>query len=211
MDNKSGLEEGRFDIRVAGKQIGTESFSIISTGDSTSSSSILDFRDPAGKSRRVRIETQLNMDGRFLPREYQLRIDQEGQKGSLVGKFTPGQALFETKGTGKAQKAGLLVGDRYSILDSNVFHHFIFIARRFDLDAKEKAQSFEVIVPQEMDNGVLRVSRVGMDKIPVQGKKRNLHHLRVDSGLLLIDLWVDDQHILYKIALPGKQIEVIRN
>jgi hypothetical protein len=211
MDNKSGIEEGQFAIRVAGKEIGAESFSIASSGDSTSSSSILDFHDPASRNRRVHLETQLNMDGRFLPLAYQLRFDLEAQKGSIVGKFTPGQVLFETRENGNTKRSGLLVGDRYSILDTNVFHHFIFIARLFNFDSKEKTQSFEVIVPQELNSGILRVSDAGMEKIPVQGKTRNLHHLRVDSGMLVIDLWVDDQHVLYKIALPDKQIEVIRN
>jgi hypothetical protein len=47
--------------------------------------------------------------------------------------------------------------------------------------------------------------------IPIRGRKMTLHHLNADSGMLLIDLWVDDQRILYKIALPAKKIEVIRN
>jgi hypothetical protein len=39
----------------------------------------------------------------------------------------------------------------------------------------------------------------------------DLHHLKADSGVLFIDLWIDDQKIVYKIALPAKKIEVIRN
>ncbi len=211
MDKKAALEEGSFNIYVDGKEIGTERFSILFSADSASSTSVIDFRDPGKKHQRVHMETQLHMDGGFLPRTYQLRFDIEGQKGSLNGTFTPGQALFEYKGGGNPRKSGLLVGNQYFILDTNVFHHFIFLVKLFDLHAKQKAQAFEVIVPQETDSGIIRITRAGMDKIMVRGKKRNLHHLKADSGILQIDLWMDDRRVLHKLALPDKKIEIIRN
>src|SRR4030042_740809 len=115
-DQKLSREEARFDIHVAGREIGREKFAVLSYTDSAISSSILDYRDPGKKHQKVHIETQLNMDGRFLPRAYQVRFDIDGQKGSLDGTFTPGQAMFEYKGSGIPQKSGLLVGDRYSVL-----------------------------------------------------------------------------------------------
>ena len=112
---------------------------------------------------------------------------------------------------GSPRKTGLLVGDRYIVLDTNVFHHFVFIARLFDFNSKEKSQSMEVVIPQELENGLLKISEIAVEKLSIRGKKRELHHLRADSGQVQIDLWVDDQHILYKIALPVKGIEVVRN
>ncbi len=210
-DQKSSREEARFDIYVAGKEIGQEKFAVLFSADSSSSSSILNFRDPGGKHRKVRIETQLDMDPQFLPRAYKLNLDVDGQKGAMNGRFMPGQAMFEYEGTGSPVKRGLLAGDRYTLLDTNVFHHFIFIARLFDLSSAKDSQSVEVIVPQEMNNGTLRIREIGMEKLQAQGKKRDLHRLRADSGQLQIDLWIDDRNILYKIAIPNKKIEVIRN
>jgi hypothetical protein len=210
-DQKSSREEARFDIYVAGKEIGREKFAVLVSADSASSSSILNFRDPGKKNQKVHIETQLEMDQGFLPRAYNLKLDVDGQKGAMDGKFVPGQAMFEYVGTGSPQKRGLLVGDRYTLLDSNVFHHFIFVARLFDLSSRKDSQSFEVVVPQEMDHGTLRIRELSMEKIEAQGKKRDLHRLRADSGQLQIDLWIDDHNILYKIAIPNKKIEVIRN
>ena len=95
------------------------------------------------------------------------------------------------------------------VLDTNVFHHYIIVARLFDFRT-DKSQSIEVVIPQELDGGILKVREIGLERVSTGGKKRDLHHLRVDSGLLQIDLWVDDQQTLYKIALPAKKIEVIR-
>lgn len=210
-DKKSSREDSQFEIYVAGKEIGKEKYSILSSNDSAGSSSALEFHDPGGKNQSVRIETQLNMDNRFLPRTYRLSSNVDGQKGAILGTFSQGQVIFEFKGNGVPRKNGLLVGDRYTVLDTNVFHHFVFIARLFDFDKKDKPQSFEVVVPQELENGILKIINAGKETIQTHGKKRQVYHLRADSGMLRIDLWVDEHRILHKIALPSKGIEVIRS
>ena len=210
-EQKSSREQAQFAIYVGGKEVGQEKFLIQASGDSVSSSSTLSFRDP-GKSRQtVKIETQLVMDERLVPRNYQLRTDVGGQKGIMKAVFAQGQANFEYLANGSPAKSGLLVGDRFSVLDTNVFHHFAFIARLFDFNSNEKTQSTEVVIPQELSNGILKISNAGLEKTDIRGKKRELHHLKADSGTVLIDLWIDDQHVLYKIALPVKGIEVVRN
>lgn len=205
-------EEAQFEISVAGKEIGWEKFSIQGSGDSIRSSSTMSFRDPANTRQNVKMETELTMDDRFVPRSYQLQTNVSGQKGIMRGTFASGQASFEfMAATGSPGKAGLLVGEHYILLDTNVFHHFVFLARLFDFNSKEKSQSLEVVTPQEMRNGLVKISEISLEKITIRGKKRELHHLKADSGQVQIDLWVDDEHILYKIAMPVKGIEVVRN
>jgi hypothetical protein len=211
VDKKPSQEEGRFDILVAGKEIGQERFSITRSDDSVSGHSTMNFRDPAGQHGSVQIETQLTMDSQYMPRNYQVQTVMGGRKQIVKGTFVPSQAMFEYRADGVPGKSGLLVGDRYVILDTNVFHHFIFIARLFNLSSGGKAQSIEAVIPQEMDAGILKIIDVGTEKVSLRGKNRELHRLKVDSGPLQIDLWVDENHFLYKIALPAKQLEVIRH
>ena len=80
------------------------------------------------------------------------------------------------------KKTGLLVGDKYVLLDENVFHHLIFLARLFDLNSSAKYQSFEVVIPQELDDGIVKISDSGKEKTSVRGKDKELHHLKLDSG-----------------------------
>ena len=207
---RSAREEGQFDIFVGGKEIGRERFSIVSTADSVSSNSTVNFREPGNKQKSVRMETRLDMDGQYVPKAYRLESNVDGQKGTITGEFLPGEAVFEYQGSGNPRKRGLPVGDHYIVLDTNVFHHFTFVARLFDFSAG-KSQSIEAVIPQELDEGTLKVSEIGVEEITVKGKKLLLHHLKVDSGLLQIDLWIDDLRVLYKIALPVKQIEVVRD
>ena len=209
-EQKSFLEESQFSINIAGKEVGREKFAIRTSAEKVSSSSILEFQEGGKKGHKMKIETQLTADAQFVPKAYQLKTDIDGQKGLIQGTFTPSEAMFEISGSGAPRKSGMLVGDHYQILDSNVFHHYVFIARAFDLNGNEKPQSFEVVVPQELDSGVLKVSNAGVEKISLHGKMKELNHLKADSGELKIDMWVDGQKILHKIAIPAKKIEIIR-
>jgi hypothetical protein len=208
---KAGREEGEYRIFIGGKEIGSEKYVIVSSPDSSTSSSTLDFRDPAGGHRKAHFETKLEADMRYVPRSYELKSEVDGQKGSIIGSFPINEAMFEYRGGPAPRKTGLLVGNEYTLLDTNIFHHFVFIARLFNFESKEKTQKFEVVIPQEADSGFLKVQDLKREVIVVRGKKMEMHRLLADSGQLTMQLWVDDQHVLHKIAVKDKGIEVIRN
>ena len=210
-DRKSSQEEGRFDIYVADKKIGQEKFSIVRSSDSISSNSTTNLQNPAGQHESVQVEAQLKMDSQYMPQTYQVLAAIGDRKRKQKCTFIPGQATFEYQTDGVPRKSSLLVGDRYAILDTYVFHHFIFVARLFDFRSGGKTQTVEVVIPQEIDTGFLKITDVGTEGVSLQGKSRELHHLKVDSGPLKIDLWIDDEHVLYKIALPAKRLEVVRH
>jgi hypothetical protein len=201
-------EEGRFGIYIDGNEIGEEKYSIQGSPNSYHSESVIAFKTPGSVSQDVKIETQLNMDENYMPQSYRVRSNIGGKIGEIEGAFVPGQATFKYQVNGTPHQNGLLLDDYYVVLDANVFHHFIFVGRLVELD--NSIQSLDVVIPQETDNGVLKIQNSGLEKIELRGKKRELHHLKVDSGKLLIDLWIDDHRLLYKIALPVKNIEIIR-
>jgi hypothetical protein len=210
-EKKTSRDEAQFDIYVADKKIGEEKFSVESTPDSIRSNSILNFIDPGKGNQKIQIETKLSMNSQYMPRSYEVKTVAAGRDNPMECTFAPGQVNFKYLAGGKINRSGLLVGDRYVILDTNVFHHYIFVTRLFDFSSAAKSQPVEVVVPQEMDKGILKVSKVGVEKVSLRGKSKELNHLRADSGPLMIDLWVDDKHTLYKIAIPAKRIEAIRN
>lgn len=209
-ETKVGPDEGEFRIYIGGKEIGNEKFAITSSEKSAASTSLLKFRNPAQSHERIELETKLEMNGQYVPLRYELKSDVDGQKGTIVGSFAPNQAIFEYLSGPVTRKSGLVVGDRFTILDTNIFHHFIFLTRLFDYDSKEKVQTFEVAIPQEPDSGFLKISQLRPEKITVRGKKTEARHLQADSGTLVMDLWVDAQHVLQKIAVKSKEIEVVR-
>lgn len=211
LDEKGApAEEGTFEISFQGKEIGTERYTLAVVGDSATSSCLLDFRNPANTRQRVRLESKLEMDSRFRPRSYTLRSDVDGKKGTIVGTFSPNEVFLEYGHEGKPKKTGLLVGKDYTILDTNIFHHFVFLVRLFKFENQEANQRFEVVIPQAADSGVLKASELEMETLRVGSKKTECHHLLLDSGSLVIHLWVDKHRILRKIAIPSLSLEVSR-
>ena len=209
-DAKVNREEGEFRIYVAQKEIGTEKFEIVRSEDSSSSSSVLEFRDPEHTRQKMHFESRLEMNGRYIPRSYELKTDIDGKKASILGTFPPNEALFEYRAGDAPRKTGFLVGDSFTLLDSNIYHHFIFLARLFDLGG-DKMQKFQVVIPQEGESGILKISRLSKETIAIKNRRVDANQLQVDSGSLIILLWVDDRHLLYKIAVKQKGLEVIRD
>ena len=211
-DRKASRQEGEYGIYIAGKQIGTEKYVLASSEEgSVTSSSILDFRDPGDARKKVTVETKLEMDGQYLPRNYELKSDMDGQKGTIRGSFAPNQAIFEYSGSGRSQRQGLLVPGRYTILDTNLFHHFLFLTRLFKYGNPGAPQTFDVVIPQEKDTGALRISELQKETLLINGKKVDATHLLIDSGAMRIQLWVDSNRVPLKIAVPEKGIEVVHN
>ncbi len=207
---KTGPEEGEFRIFIDGKEIGSEKFTITSSENSATSTSVLHFRNPTDRHEKIQLETKLDMNGQYVPLHYELKSDVDGEKGTIVGTFAPNQAMFEYLGGPVTRRSGVVVGEKFTLLDTNIFHHFIFLTRLFDYESKQKEQRFEVAIPQEPDSGFLNISMLSQENITVRGKKTEAYHMRADSGTLVMDLWVDAQHVLQKIAVKSKSIEVVR-
>jgi hypothetical protein len=209
-EKKAGREAGEFKIFVAGREIGTEQFEITILGDKAISNSRVLLRHAVAGRQTVRLETHLEMNTSFVPTAYQLKSDVDGKTGTITGSFAPNQAIFEYPGVGAPRKEGLLTGSQYTLLDTNVFHHFCFIARLFRYDSSEKLQRFEVAIPQETDSGAIKVSQVGKEPLAVRGKKTTTYHLHLDSGSLQIEMWVNDKKEVQKLAVPARGIEIER-
>jgi hypothetical protein len=206
-------ESGEYKIYAAGKEIGIEKYAILASGDTVSTNSTVEFRNPENARQKVHLETNLETDGRFVPRSYTLKSDVDGKKGTIMGEFGPNQVMFGYIGPdGTPLKRGLLVGDEYTLLDTNVFHHFVFLARLFHYDAgKGKPQRFQVVIPQEQETGFLNVVEADKESLRLHGKKVETRRLQLDSGSVQIQLWVDNQRVVQKIAVPGRGIEVVRS
>jgi len=209
-DKKPGSEEGAFKILVAGKEIGSEKYSLQVGENSVSTTSVMEFTNPADGKQKVHLETRLETDLSYRPTSYQLTSEVGHKKGSILGQFSQDTAMFEYRQDGAPKKSGVMVGPRFTLLDTNIFHHYIFLARFFNLDSGEATQRFEVVIPQEGESGFLKVRQLGTEEIQLGSRKIDTHKFEADSGSLQITLWIDDSRILHKIAVPGLGIEVLR-
>lgn len=209
VEKKATRLEGEYHIVSSGREIGVEKYVIETSADGVKSSSLLDFNNAGAGPKKASLETRLETDEQYVPRSYELKSEVDGEKGTIRGSFAPNQAIFEYSGKGVSVRNGLLVGNRYTILDANVFHHFIFLARLFKYNDGKTPQVFEVLIPQDKDTGTVRITELNKETILIKGKKAGAHHLLLDSGTLQIHLWVDSERIPRKISIPDKGIEVL--
>ena len=203
-------EEGVFQIFFEGKEIGSEKYRLVVEQAAAVSSSVLDFRNPANTRQRIQLESKLEMDGRFRPRSYHLKSQVDGKKGSIVGSFPPKTVMFEYGRNGVTKKSGVVVGNDYTILDTNIFHHFTFLARLYSFDSRVSPQRFEVVIPQEGDGGFLKISEVKKETLMFKGKNIETRLLQVESGAVTIHVWIDERRTVHRIAVPSSKIEVMR-
>jgi hypothetical protein len=202
--------EGEYQIFLSGRVIGSEKYVIYEAGDIITSNGSLEFRSPGKDNQKVSVETKLDMDAQFRPRRYELKSEVDGKSGTIRGEFSPDQVLFVYSGGGVSTRSGLLVGEQYTILDTNAFHHFIFLCRLFKYGMPAMPQTFEVVIPQEKETGKVTIIEIGKEEVLLSGKTMSLTHLAIDSGMVRIQIWVDEEHLPVKIALPEKGIEVVR-
>jgi hypothetical protein len=207
---KAVQEEGEFKIVAGGSEVGSEKFVIASSGDTTSSTSVLEFRNPANRNQKVKIESKLEMGLNYVPKDYQLNSDVDGKKGQIHAEFSSHQVMFDLSGSGTGQRSGLLLGEEFTLLDANIFHHFIFLTRLFDRGDREKAKQYEVVIPQEQENGQVTLTDMGSETLSIMGKRMETRRILVDSGSVQVYLWVDRKGILQEISVPSKKIEVLR-
>jgi hypothetical protein len=95
--------------------------------------------------------------------------------------------------------------DRVLVLDNNMYDQYAILARLYDWD-KRGAQTFSVIVPQEMTPGSVTVESLGKQET---GSGEKLEQLRVKTEDLEINLFLDGQRLV-RIVSPSANAEIIR-
>ncbi len=90
------------------------------------------------------------------------------------------------------------------VLDNNLYYQYAVLARLYDWD-KKGAQTFSVLVPQELTPGTVTVESLGSQE--VDGKK--LDELSVKTEDLEVDLYLEGQRLV-RIVAPGSNAEILR-
>jgi hypothetical protein len=207
----TGSDRGTFKIFSDGQLVGKETFQI--SGDS------MNFK-AAGETLLVlermkekvtfNIKASYQFSRSFEPLSYQVTQEAGGNVVKASVKFKAGgcEVLYDT-GKDAADRRTIELERDVLVLDDNVYHHYIVLARRYNY-LKGGDQQFSAFIPQQYLSGDVTVSDKGNEAVDFSGVKVMLQHLLVDTGDLQISLWLDPNHVLKKIAVPQSKVEVIR-
>jgi len=230
----SGRELGRFRIFFAGEEIGHEEFDISGSANRITASSrtqltitrddpveppeYLDEEDyeevpppdrPPAEPVTFRIQATLRFNDLFEPENYEVVQDAGPNRMSAKVRFLPDRSRVSyISDEGVDQKRIELKKD-VTVLDDNVFHHYLIRSKRFDL-LRGGLQEFSAFVPQQFLAGGISVSEVGKEEVEVEDQSLWLRRFLVDTGEFKVNFWLDSDLKLKKLAIPDSEVEVIR-
>ena len=203
-------DRGEFVLIFAGHEIGKESFEIETKRDKIEASARIDLRmQQDGKTVELRSFPRLVMTPELTPVSYEW--SQKGAQSSHLEVSFEASRLTAKYHTvnGEDDVREFELPRDLVILDNNVIHHYQIIALKY-LRAGGGEKTFRAFIPQEALPGSLTIEDAGSDRVDVGGREKLLKRLLVTTDNARIDLWIDNENRLQKIAIPAGQLEVYR-
>lgn len=195
-------DKGTFRILVNGQPVGKEQFEIVSDGGNWTARGTADIHSPTGDTHVTGV-LELQSDGTPIHYEWST---QGAKKASAKVDFNGQMASIELH-AGAARpfvQQFTFPSGRVAVLDNNLNYQYVVLARLYDWN-KKGAQTFPVLVPQELTPGTATVESMGKQEI--DGKK--LEELRVTTEDNEIDLYLDGSRLV-RISVPSANAEIVR-
>lgn len=202
--SSSLLEEdkGKFRILVNGQEVGKEEFQISTSGENWMARGTTEI-ESAGKSSRVTGTLLMHPDA--TPLHYEWKTE-GAKKASSTTEFDGPKAtlVLEIPGARPFTQQFIFNSPRVVILDNNLYHHYVILARIYDWQ-KKGAQTFSVLVPQQMTPGSITVESLGQQVF----RGKSVEELRVKTEDLEVDLFLDGLRLIRLVA-PSSNAEALR-
>jgi hypothetical protein len=195
-------DKGKFRILVNGQQMGKEDFEISPSGGNWVARGSTEIQGEGGVTR-VSGTLELRADG--TPVRYEWST-QGAKRASAAITFSGATATIELRleNARPYTQQFTFKSPQVAVLDNNLYDHYAVLARLYDWD-KKGAQTFSVLVPQELTPGSVTVESVGSQN--VNGKK--LEELSVKTEDLEVDLYLDGQRLV-RVVAPSTNAEIVR-
>jgi len=195
-------DKGKFRILVSGQQAGKEEFEIGPSGENWTAHGSTEIQTSQGAAH-VNGSLELRPDG--TPLHYEWSTTGAKKAGAtIVFNGVTASVELRLEGMRPFTQQFTFNSPRVAILDNNLYYQYAVLARLYDWNQKG-AQTFSVLVPQEMTPGTITVESLG--KQDVAGAK--LEELRVKTEDLEIDLFLDGQRLV-RLVSPSANAEILR-
>jgi hypothetical protein len=196
-------EKGSFRILVSGQQMGKETFEISPSNGNWVAHGTSEIQTADGITH-VWGTLELHPDG--TPARYEWSTEGVKKAAATIA-FTGATAMIDLhiEGVKPYTQQFTFNSPLIAILDNNLYHQYAVLARLYDRD-KKGAQSFSVLVPQELTPGSVTVESLGTQNI----SGRNLEELTVKTEDLEVDLYLDNLRLV-RIVAPSTNAEILRD
>ncbi len=197
-------DKGKFRILVNGQEVGKEEFEIGPSGGGWVAHGTSQIQTPQGSSH---VSGTLNVRASGAPVRYEWSSE-GAKKASATVAFSGSSANIDLRLEGARPYTQQFTFNSpiIVVLDDNLYHQYTILAHLYDW-TKKGAQSFSVLVPQEMTPGTITVESLG--KQPGATGSSDLEELRVKTEDNEIDVFLDGPKVMRLVA-PSANAEIIR-
>jgi hypothetical protein len=197
-------DKGKFRIIIAGQQLGSEEFEISLSGEAWIQRSSMSAHGPDGSAVKATGQLRLAPDG--SPIRYEWSAEAKKKAGGTVD-FSGGVAkcVGDFGAPTPMRKDFTFTSAHVAVLDNNLYYQYAILARLYDWKAGG-AQSFPVLIPQDMVPGTISVESVGQQ----QSGSGKYEALRASTPDLEIMLYLDGSHRLMRMEVPSSSAVIER-
>jgi hypothetical protein len=197
-------DKGKLTIKLGGQTVGHEEFEIAPSGGGWLAKGVAEIKPPEGASSKVSGSLTLQPDG--APISYDWSAQAEKTNGAHI-LFANGVAsiTLQMQGARPFQQDLTFNTPLIAVLDNNLYHQYAVLARIYDW-SKRGAQTFPVLIPQDLTPGSITVESTGSSS--TEGK--TYEGLKVTTSDLEILLLLDSNHRLMRLEVPDAKVSVIR-
>ena len=197
-------DKGKFNILLDGASIGREEFEIEPSGASWIAKGSTSMKTPDGKSSKVTGTLSLQPDGAPLSYDWSAQTEKSNSAHIL---FVNGVAktTLQMQGAAPYQQDNSFGSPLIAVLDNNLYHQFELLAHIYDWN-KKGAQTFPVLIPQELTPGTISVESTGT----ATAGGKSYEALKATTSDLEILLYLDSTHKLMRLEVPSAKVAVVR-
>lgn len=197
-------DKGKLNILLDGKSVGREEFEIVSSSGGWTAKGTTKINPPQGAASTVSGTLTLQPDG--TPISYEWSSQGEKNNGAHI-LFANGVAkiTLQMQGAHSYQQDISFTSPLIAVLDNNLYYQYAVLARLYDW-SRRSAQTFSVLIPQELLPGTVSVDWAGA----VNADGKAYEGLKVTTSDLEIMLYLDSNHRLMRLEVPSAKVVVVR-
>lgn len=199
-------QKDRLRILRNGQPVGSEQYEIAGTG--TEVHARADVTLSLGEAQ-VHQKASLLLRADLAPRRYEWRME-EPLKRWLRVEFSGnrGTIYFPREDGQEEQQVFDFGTTRVAVLDNNIFHHFLLLARLYDFD-RGGPQTIKVFIPQSVQPGEVTVELLGVETREVEGRPQPVRQLALTTADNRVLLWVSARGRFVRLQVPQANVEVV--
>lgn len=210
------VDSGSFGVFMAGRRMGTETFSITQNANGSVIQSEFKTEGVANQAAQSS-EMQLTATGEIRRYDWKELSPGKAQAGIL-----PNDQFLMQKWSAnpdeKPQEQPYLLPSSTSILDDYFFVHRELLVWKYLALACPKGKAepcqrmqFGTLNPHQRSSAPVSMEFLGRQKTTVRGTEQSLFKVELKSDAGAWELWLDDQFKVIRIQVPTENTEVVRD